>query len=115
MPQPPSSTLLSRLEHSLGPRGFTRAPEDLAPYLTDWRGRYHGRAAALLLPASTDEVQEIVSLCAVERVALVPQGGNTSMVGGATPGADGGSLLLSMRRMNAIRSVSADDNSLVAE
>jgi FAD/FMN-containing dehydrogenase len=115
MPSPPSDTLLRDLETRLGPRGFTRAAEDMAPWLSDWRGRYHGAAAALLSPASTEEVAAIVSRCAAEGVALVPQGGNSSMVGGATPGPDGQALLLSLRRMNRIRSLSAEDNALTAE
>jgi FAD/FMN-containing dehydrogenase len=112
---PPSDSLLRELEALLGPRGFTRAAEDLAPWVADWRGRYRGRAAALLSPASTEEVSQIVTLCARDCVGLVPQGGNTSMVGGATPSEDGRSLLLSLRRMNAIRSVSPQENVLVAE
>jgi FAD/FMN-containing dehydrogenase len=108
-----SPALLDSLESLLGPRGFTRDPEALAPWLSDWRGRYHGQAAALLSPASTAEVQAIVERCAEARVGLVPQGGNTSMVGGATP--DGDSLLLSLRRMNAIRSVSTEDNVALVE
>jgi FAD/FMN-containing dehydrogenase len=115
MARGPTETLLSELEARLGPRGFTRAPGDLAPWLTDWRGRYHGAAAALLSPASTEEVAAIVARCAAERVALVPQGGNSSMVGGATPGAQGGALLLSLRRMRRIRSLSPQDNALTAE
>ena len=115
MLRPASPALLDALESLLGPRGFTRDPDVLSPWLSDWRGRYRGQAAALLSPASAAEVQEIVARCAGEGVALVPQGGNTSMVGGATPAADGGALLLSLRRMNAIRSVSAGDNVAVAE
>jgi FAD/FMN-containing dehydrogenase len=115
MPNPPSEALLSALEALLGARGFTRAPADMAPWLTDWRGRYHGNAAALLSPATTDEVAAIVARCAEAGVALVPQGGNSSMVGGATPLPDGGALLLSLRRMNRMRALSAEDNALTAE
>ncbi|MEO7826901.1 MAG: FAD-binding oxidoreductase, partial [Allosphingosinicella sp.] len=115
MLRPPSSALLDSLESLLGPRGFSRDPELLEPWLSDWRGRYRGRAAALLSPASAAEVQAIVARCAEARAALVPQGGTTSMVGGATPSADGDSLLLSMRRMNSVRSVSSEDNVAVAE
>ncbi|HEY0130008.1 MAG TPA: FAD-binding oxidoreductase [Allosphingosinicella sp.] len=111
----PSPALLDSLESLLGPRGFTRDADALEPWLSDWRGRYRGRAAALLSPASAAEVQAIVGRCAEARVGLVPQGGNTSMVGGATPGAEGDSLLLSLRRMNAVRSVSREDNVAVAE
>jgi FAD/FMN-containing dehydrogenase len=113
MLRPASPDLLDSLESLLGPRGFTRDPEALAPWLSDWRGRYQGNAAALLAPASTAEVRAIVSRCAEARAALVPQGGNTSMVGGATP--EGGALLLSLRRMNRVRSVSPEDNVAVVE
>jgi FAD/FMN-containing dehydrogenase len=115
MIRPASPALLDALEARLGPRGFTREPSDMDPWLQDWRGRHRGRAAALLSPGSTADVRAIVALCAEAGAALVPQGGNTSMVAGATPARDGGALLLSLRRMNAIRAVSADDNVAVAE
>jgi FAD/FMN-containing dehydrogenase len=115
MVRPASPALLDSLESRLGPRGFTREAEAMAPWLSDWRGRYHGRAAAMLSPADVAEAQAIVADCARDGVALVPQGGNTSMVGGATPDGQGGALLLSLRRMNRIRSVSAQDNVAVVE
>ncbi|HEX8468524.1 MAG TPA: FAD-binding oxidoreductase [Allosphingosinicella sp.] len=115
MLRPPSPALLDSLASVLGPRGFSREAEAMEPWVVDWRGRYRGRAAALLSPASATEVQAVVRRCAEARVALVPQGGNTSMVGGATPGVEGGALLLSLRRMNSVRSVSAEDNVAVAE
>jgi FAD/FMN-containing dehydrogenase len=111
----PDPELLSRLAKRLGPRGFTTDAQDLAPWLTDWRGRIHGAAAALLSPADVDEVADVVRMAAAARVAIVPQGGNSSMVAGATPPADGKALLLSLRRMRAIRSVSPLDNVAVAE
>jgi FAD/FMN-containing dehydrogenase len=110
-----SPALLDALESLLGPSGFTRDAAAMAPWLDDWRGRYRGRAGALLSPASTAEVREIVARCAARSVALVPQGGNTSMVGGATPHPDGQALLLSLRRMNAIRSLSVEDNVATVE
>jgi FAD/FMN-containing dehydrogenase len=97
--------LLGKLRVLLGPKGFSTDPGDLAPHLTDWRGRYHGRAAALLSPASAEDVAAAVRLCAGAGAPLVPQGGNTSMVGGATPDASGEALLLSTRRLNRIRSL----------
>src|SRR5688572_13243165 len=103
MTSPPSSSLLRALAERLGPKGYTDDAEAMAPWLTDWRKRYRGAAAALLSPADTNEVAYIVRLCAEEGVALVPQGGNTSMSGGATPSAEGNVLLLSLRRMNTIR------------
>ena len=88
---------------------------DIEPWLTDWRGRFHGEARAMLAPASTEEVAEIVRLAAEHRVALVPQGGNTSMVGGATPPADGSALILSLRRLNRIRLIDAAAAVAIAE
>ncbi|MEA3066264.1 MAG: hypothetical protein QOJ27_2725, partial [Sphingomonadales bacterium] len=115
MARPATPSLLADLESRLGPRGFTRDAEAMAPWLSDWRGRYRGRAAALLSPSSADEVQAIVAACARDGVALVPQGGNTSMVGGATPDEGGEALLLALRRMNRVRSVSAEDNVALVE
>ncbi|HEY0270185.1 MAG TPA: FAD-binding oxidoreductase, partial [Sphingomonas sp.] len=114
----PSAALLDRLRARLGPAGVSTDPVDLAPWLTDWRHRLTGTAAALISPADADEAAFVVAAAAREGVAIVPQGGNTSMVGGATPalpGGEGGALLVSMRRMRKIRSVSAGDNAVVAE
>jgi FAD/FMN-containing dehydrogenase len=115
MSRPPPEELLNDLEALLGPRGFTRSAADIEPWLTDWRGCWHGQASAMLSPSSAGEVQAVVARCAGLGVPIVPQGGNTSMVGGATPPEDGSALLLSLRRLNAIRDVSSDDNALVAE
>jgi FAD/FMN-containing dehydrogenase len=103
----PTPALLDRLADALGPKGFTRDPDAMAPSLTDWRGRFHGAAAALLTPATKEEVVTIVTLCAAAAVPLVPQGGNTSMVGGATPDPTGDALVLSTRRMQHIRLIDA--------
>jgi FAD/FMN-containing dehydrogenase len=113
--KPPSEDLLERLKSLLGERGFVDSPDEMAPWLVDWRGRIHGKSAAMLAPASLEEVRQIVAWCAAAEVAIVPQGGNTSMVAGAVPPADGRALLLSLRRMNRIRSVSPEENVLVAE
>ncbi|MFL6862398.1 MAG: FAD-binding oxidoreductase [Allosphingosinicella sp.] len=115
MTSPPSPALLAALAERLGPRGLTREPDDLAPWTTDWRRRWHGRAAALASPASSEEVRFTVASCAAAGVAIVPQGGNSSMVGGATPDASGDAILLSLRRMNRIRALSPEDNALTAE
>ena len=111
----PDAALLAALAALLGPRGFTADPVDLDPWLVDWRGRVRGRALALLSPADADEVAAIVTLAAAARMPIVPQGGNTSMVAGATPPADGRALLLSLRRMRAIRSISASDGVAIVE
>ena len=97
-PQP----FLAEAAALLGPRGLTQDAELMAPWLTDWRGRYTGSALALASPASTEEVAKLVRLCARHGVPIVPQGGNSGMSGGATPDASGTALLLSLRRMNRI-------------
>lgn len=87
----------------------------MAPYLTDWRGRYTGRAIAVVKPGNTREAADVVRICASARVPMVPQGGNTGLCGGATPLADGESVVISMARMNRIRAVDGANNALVAE
>jgi FAD/FMN-containing dehydrogenase len=109
------SHLLELLAALLGPKGFTRDPAGMAPWLRDWRGRYTGVAEAMLSPATTGEVVELVRLCAAAKVPLVPQGGNTSMVAGATPSGAGDALLLSLKRLDRIRSISAAANRAVCE
>ena len=107
--------LIEQARDKLGPKAVVTDPREIEPWVTDWRGRVHGAAPAMLAPVSTDEVAEIVRLAAEHRVPLVPQGGNTGMAAGATPPADGSAILLSMRRMNRIRSVSAENRLVVAE
>ena len=88
-----------------GPRIALTDAADIAPWLTDWRGRWTGASVAILQPETTEQVAALVSLANELDVPLVPQGGNTSMVGGATPPADGSALIVSLRRMNRIRAL----------
>lgn len=99
----------------LGPRGLTGDPDLMNAWLTDWRGVYTGAALALASPSSVEEISAIVRLCARHGVPIVPQGGNSGMVGGATPDASGRSLLLSLRRMNAIRTLDPISRQVVCE
>ncbi|MBV6323810.1 FAD-binding oxidoreductase [Duganella violaceipulchra] len=80
-------------------------PADMAPFLTDWRGRFTGKALAVLRPASVAQVAALVRACAQWRVALVPQGGNTGLVLGSVPDASGSAVVLSLARLNTIRQV----------
>lgn len=105
---PEQTAFLEEATSLLGPRGLTRDPELIEPWLTDWRGHYTGAALALASPASTEEVGALVRLCARRGIAIVPQGGNSGMCGGATPDASGRQLILSLRRMNAIRAIDAE-------
>ncbi|WP_353230062.1 FAD-binding oxidoreductase [Novosphingobium sp.] len=99
----------------LGPRGFTTDPDVIGPWLTDWRGRYTGRALGLATPATTAEVASVVQLCARHGVPIVPQGGNSGMCGGATPDDSGHALLINMRRMDAIRRIDATGRQVECE
>lgn len=99
----------------LGPRGLTQDADLMSPWLTDWRGRYTGKALALASPASTEEVAALVRLCAEHTVPIVPQGGNSGMCGGATPDAGGRAILLSLRRMNVIRRIDRDARQATCE
>ena len=100
---PAQTDMIEALATRLPPGAIVTDAGDIAPWLVDWRRRYHGRAPVLLQPRSTEEVATIVRVAAAHLVPLVPQGGNTSMVGGATPSADGSAVILSLRRMDAIR------------
>lgn len=112
---PAQSSLVETARRIGGARAVVTDPGDIAPWLVDWRGRYRGQAAAILSPASTGEAAAIISEARMLAVPLVPQGGNTSMVGGATPPADGSALILSTRRMRSIRDLDADAGIAIAE
>jgi len=107
--------LIGQAREKLGPKGVITDSKEIDPWLTDWRGRVHGAAPAIFAPASTEETAYVVWLAGQYQVPLVPQGGNTGMSAGATPPADGSAILLSMRRMNKIRSMSAENRLAVAE
>ena len=110
-----TAPFLEQVADLLGPRGWTSDADLVTPWLTDWRGRFTGRALGLASPASTGEVAALVRLCAAHGVPIVPQGGNSGMSGGATPDASGTAVILSLRRMNAIRSLDAEAGQAVCE
>ncbi len=97
--------VLDRLRQAVGPKGWTSDPDDLAPHLKEWRGMYFGTTPILVSPASTTEVADVVRICHETGTAIVPQGGNTGMCGGAVPDQSGGEIVLSLARMNKIRAI----------
>jgi FAD/FMN-containing dehydrogenase len=111
----PQAQLVERVTARFGERAAITDPAEIEPWLGDWRGRFHGRSDAILAPSSTGEVAEIVRLAGELGVALVPQGGNTGMVAGATPPEDGSALILSLRRMNQIRVLDPEGGVAIAE
>ncbi|MDQ2803472.1 MAG: FAD-binding oxidoreductase, partial [Pseudomonadota bacterium] len=109
------SPLLSAIRAAIGERGLLTGPADTAAYVEDWRRLYQGQTQAVVRPACTDEVAAVVRLCAEAGVPIVPQGGNTSMVGGATPSEDGSQIVLSLARMNRVHDVDPVDLTLTTE
>src|SRR6476659_99617 len=96
---------VEKLRAIVGDKGLITDDQAKHPYLTDWRENYLGSALAIVRPATTEEVAAVVKLCAAEGVAIVPQGGNTGMSGGGTPGENGREIVLSLTRMNRILDV----------
>ena len=88
---------------------------DMAGYIEDWRGNFSGTAAAILLPASTKEVSEIMRAAATHDQVIVPQGGNTGLVGGGIPDSSGNAVIISLAKMNRVRDINADNRSMVVE
>jgi len=107
--------LLDRLEEIVGPKGILRDASDMGGYLTEWRDKYEGKALAVLLPKSTEEVSKIVTICAETNTSIVPQGGNTSLVGGSIPFISGDEVIISLKRMNAVREIDVEGGTLTVE
>jgi FAD/FMN-containing dehydrogenase len=107
--------LLADIKAAVGPKGWSDDPDQMAPQLIDWRRRYRGRTPLLVRPGSTAEVAEVVRLCATARVAIVPQGGNTGLCGGAIPSESGTEILLNLSRMNQVRAVDAANDTITVE
>jgi FAD/FMN-containing dehydrogenase len=110
-----SDALVSALAAIAGAPHVLTSPADVEPYATDWRKRYFGRPLAVVRPGSTAEAAAVVKLCAETRTAIVPQGGNTGLCGGATPDGSGAQVVVSLARMNRIRALDAVNNTLTVE
>lgn len=115
MTRPPSADVLNRLKAAAGAGGWTEDQAEIAPHLVEWRERYRGATPMMLKPSSVDAVAAIVRIAAETRTALVPQGGNTGLVGGQIPSADGGEVLLSLARLARVRAVDAAANTMTVE
>ncbi|MEY4752485.1 MAG: hypothetical protein RJA44_160, partial [Pseudomonadota bacterium] len=109
-----STALLSALAELLGPAHLL-VGGDLQAYELDWRKRYRGRALAVACPGSTAEVAALLRLCHAHGVAVVPQGGNTGLVGGGVPDASGSQLLLSLKRLNRVRQIDRANLTMTVE
>ena len=111
----PSAALLAELTAIVGDKHAISDPADQAPYLSEWRGRYTGRTPLVLRPGSAAEVSAILKACNAARVGVVPQAGNTGLVGGQIPHETGTEIVLSVTRLNKVRALDVDASALTVE
>ena len=110
-----SNTVVEKLTNVVGQNAIITDAEAMVPHLVDWRGRYRGDALAVVKPNSTKQVAAIVKLCAETQTPIVPQGGNTSLCGGSVPAEKSNAIVLNLTRMNQIRAIDLDNNTITVE
>ncbi len=108
-----NDSVRARLKGAVGAKGFSEDANEIAPHLVEWRSKYQGQASLLLKPRTTEEVSKILAICDETSTPIVPQGGNTGLVGGQIP--FHGEVLLSLSRLDRVRRVDPLDMSMVAE
>ncbi len=113
--KPDTHAFLASCREAIGAVHVLTGPADMAPFLTDWRGRFTGAALAVLRPGTPDDVARLVGACARYRVPLVPQGGRTGLVLGSVPDASGNAVVLSLARLNRIRAVDAVNRTMTVD
>ena len=110
-----SANLISKLVECVGAEQVLSAADAMSAYLNDWRGRYRGAAVCVVRPANTAEVAAVVRACAQAGAAMVPQGGNTSLCGAATPGVEGDAVVISLSRLQRLRAIDPANNTMTVE
>ncbi|SCB19849.1 FAD-binding oxidoreductase [Rhizobium multihospitium] len=110
-----SSDLLDRFAAIVGEKHAVRDAAEIAPHLVENRGLYHGASPMLLKPGSVEEVSAILKLASETGTAIVPQTGNTGLVGGQTPREDGSDIILSLERMNRVRDIDPVGNTMIVD
>jgi len=110
-----SSDLIARFADIVGAANALTQAEDQTPYLREWRDKYIGKTPVVLRPASTDEVSRILALANDAGIGIVPQSGNTGLVGGQIPSVRGDQIVLSLARMKAVRDVDAAGGTMIVE
>ena len=110
-----SEEFLSHCRHIVGEPFVLTTAADVAPFLDDWRGRFTGKALAVLRPAAAEQVAQLVKACAHWRIPVVPQGGRTGLVLGSVPDESGTAVVLSLSRMNQVRSIDAVNRTMTVE
>jgi D-lactate dehydrogenase (cytochrome) len=106
---------VERILRAVGVAGCITEPSALEPYLAEWRGLYRGATPLVVRPATVGEVSAVVTICAETRTGLVPQGGNTGLCGGAVPSRDGDQIVMSLERLNRIRTIDPDNFSITVD
>ncbi len=109
------SAFFTELKEVVGEKALLTAAEDLSPHLQEMRGLYLGDAPCVVKPASTEEVAAVVKICAAHGMAIVPQGGNTGLVGGGIPITSDKAVVLSLSRMNRVRNIDAANYTMTVE
>ncbi|MBO3701275.1 MAG: FAD-binding oxidoreductase, partial [Candidatus Accumulibacter sp.] len=109
------ASLISQFAEVVGADHVLTADEAISAHLADWRRRYRGAAICVVRPASTAEVAAVVRACAQVGVAMVPQGGNTSLCGAATPAPEGDAVLISLSRLRRVRAIDPANNTMTVE
>jgi FAD/FMN-containing dehydrogenase len=109
------ANLLEQFAAILDKKYILSDEQDKAPYLTDWRKRYIGKALAVLLPASAAEVAAIIKVCSDSGTAVIPQGGHTGFCGGATPDSSGNQIIINLKRMNQVREIDLANQTISVE
>ena len=109
------SDILNDLKTMLGEKAVLQEADDTKSYLSDWHDRFHGAAHAVVLPESTTQVSKVMTYANKHNIVVVPQGGNTGFMGGATPDKSGNTILLSLRRMNRVREFDTQNMSMTVE
>ena len=111
----PQANLVEQLAAIVGTDNVLTETADMAPHLVDWRGRYRGAARCVVRPATTAEVAAVVRTCALAGVAIVPQGGNTSLCGAGIPDQSGEAVLINLSRLNKIRAIDPANNTITVD
>lgn len=110
------SDILQQLILAVGPDRVRSDPQEISPFLTDWRKRYSGPSEAVIFPGSTEEVVQVMHICHSHRIAVIPQGGNTGQSGGSVPLSDqSANVILSLSRLNRIRDLDKANNTMTVE
>ncbi len=109
------SAILDRMAGIVGAKNIVTDADAMVPYLKEWRDLFRGKAQGIVRPGSTTEVAELVKLAAETGTTLVPQGGNTGLVGGQIPIAEGREIILSLQRLDKVRAVDTDGDTMIVE